>query len=172
MPRAPRQSDETSPQAATTPTSSDPLTSNPIDSPSARSRRARGSQDRPSQSDCPSPPDRPSQQDDQALQQRAGKGEASTKAGSAGQSHETGIDPKSENDDIAAGLSFRQAQAALELCLARLQESDLDVEMMAELYRRALAYSRRCEAVLQQVEQDVMQWDPDRPDADPVPFAP
>jgi exodeoxyribonuclease VII small subunit len=72
----------------------------------------------------------------------------------------------------ADDLSFREAQAALELCLAELQSSDLDVEAMADLHRRAQGYADRCEAILRQVEQEVMQWDPDQPDAPPVPFQP
>jgi exodeoxyribonuclease VII small subunit len=69
-------------------------------------------------------------------------------------------------------LSFRQAQTALELSLAQLQASDLDVEAMADLYRRAQGYADRCEALLQQVEQEVMQWDPAQPDQPPRSFEP
>jgi exodeoxyribonuclease VII small subunit len=70
-------------------------------------------------------------------------------------------------------LSFRQAQAALELALAQLQSSDLDVETMAGLYRRAEGYADRCEALLQQVEQEVLQWDPADPSgAPPHPLEP
>ena len=69
-------------------------------------------------------------------------------------------------------LTFREARTALDLTLAELQSSQLDVEAMAALHRRALRYLERCEAVLQQVEQDVMQWDPADPDADPEPFTP
>lgn len=61
--------------------------------------------------------------------------------------------------DIAR-LSYQEARTALELALAQLQSSALEVEEMAGLYRRAQAYAERCEAVLQQVEQDVIQWDP------------
>jgi exodeoxyribonuclease VII small subunit len=75
-----------------------------------------------------------------------------------------------EGDEIAGSLSFREAQAALELCLAQLQASDLDVERMAELYHRAESYARRCERLLDQVEQDVMQWDPEGADAPPRPL--
>jgi exodeoxyribonuclease VII small subunit len=39
--------------------------------------------------------------------------------------------------DISADLSYREAQAALELCLAQLQSSDLDIEAMSGLYERA-----------------------------------
>ena len=72
----------------------------------------------------------------------------------------------------AAKLSYRQAQAALELCLAELQGSDLEVEAMADLHRRARSYDDRCEAILQQVEQEVMRWDPEDPDAAPQPLEP
>ncbi len=75
-------------------------------------------------------------------------------------------------NDVAQDLSFREAQTALELCLAQLQDQDLDVEAMADLYRRALAYAERCEAVLARVEQQVMQWDPSQPELAPTPYAP
>ena len=86
------------------------------------------------------------------------------------QPKETPDSAASAEDGLAATLSFRQAQAAFELCLAELQAGDLDVEAMAGLYRRALAYSARCEELLQQVEQEVMQWDAERPDDAPEPF--
>ena len=77
-----------------------------------------------------------------------------------------------EEHDVAQDLSFREAQTALELCLAQLQDQDLDVESMADLYRRALAYAERCETVLARVEQQVMQWDPGQPELAPTPYAP
>jgi len=69
-------------------------------------------------------------------------------------------------------LTYREARAALDLTMAELQGSQLDVEAMADLYRRALRYVERCEAVLDQVEQEVMQWDPVDPGANPKPFEP
>lgn len=57
------------------------------------------------------------------------------------------------------GLSFNEARTALELSMAKLQSSDLEVEEMASLYRRAEAYAERCRAVLESVEQDVIEWD-------------
>ena len=75
-----------------------------------------------------------------------------------------------QHDAAEAPALVAQAQAAFELCLAELQAGDLDVEAMAGLYRRALAYSARCEELLQQVEQEVMQWDAERPDDAPEPF--
>jgi len=69
-------------------------------------------------------------------------------------------------------LSYRQARTALDLTLAELQGGDLEVEAMADLSRRAQKYAERCEAVLDQVEQEVMQWDPDYPAQDPPPPTP
>ena len=74
--------------------------------------------------------------------------------------------------DISDDLSYREAQAALELCLAQLQASDLDIEAMSGLYERAQSFANRCEQLLNQVEQDVMQWDPEQPDAQPQPYQP
>jgi exodeoxyribonuclease VII small subunit len=76
------------------------------------------------------------------------------------------------DDGGAAELNYRQAQTALELTLAELQTHDLDVEAIAALYRRAQAYADRCERLLAQVEQEVMQWDPTSPDHPPEPFQP
>jgi exodeoxyribonuclease VII small subunit len=58
-------------------------------------------------------------------------------------------------------LSFQEARTALELAMAQLQSDALEVEEMAGLYRRAEAYAKRCETVLQQVEQEVIEWDTD-----------
>ena len=55
-------------------------------------------------------------------------------------------------------LSYQQAQTALELCLTQLQSSELEVEEMAGIYRRAEAYGDRCEAVLNTVQQEVIEW--------------
>ena len=55
-------------------------------------------------------------------------------------------------------LSYRDAQTALELTLAHLQSSELEVEEMAGLYRRAEAYADRCQAVLESVQQEVTEW--------------
>lgn len=79
--------------------------------------------------------------------------------------------PEEPGDGID-DLNFRQARAALDLTLSELQSSELDVEAMADLYRRALRYADRCEAVLEQVEQEVMQWNPQEPANEPEPFAP
>jgi len=75
-------------------------------------------------------------------------------------------------NDGVDDLSFRQARTALDLTLAELQGGDLEVEAMADLYRRAQQYAERCEAVLDQVEQEVMQWDPQDPQQDPQPLTP
>ena len=77
---------------------------------------------------------------------------------------------KAEQEDLSLDLSFREAQTAFELALAELQSADLDIERMTTLYNRARAYADRCDAVLRQVEQDVMQWDPDDPETPPKPY--
>ncbi len=77
-------------------------------------------------------------------------------SGSGSHAHALG---QGEGDGGAGDLSYNQAHAALELVLAELQATDLDVEAMAGLYRRGQAYAQRCEAILDQVEQDVLVWD-------------
>ncbi|MEB3317541.1 MAG: exodeoxyribonuclease VII small subunit [Cyanobacteriota bacterium] len=70
------------------------------------------------------------------------------------------------------GLSYREAQAALEQTLVELQADDLDVERMTEVYQRACAYADRCDTLLQTVEAQVLLWDPDQPDRPPQPQNP
>ena len=77
-----------------------------------------------------------------------------------------------QGQDGLQDLNFSQARTALELILSELQGPDLEVETMADLYRRAQHYADRCEQVLRSVEQDVMQWDPLDPDAPPGPLSP
>ena len=56
-------------------------------------------------------------------------------------------------------LSYQEANTALELTLAKLQSAELEVEEMAGLYRRAESYAARCQVVLEQVAQEVVEWD-------------
>lgn len=93
---------------------------------------------------------------------------SATKTGAAGRRHPTEPDPGT----VAADLSYSEARTALDLSLAELQASDLDVEAMSGLYRRAEAYAARCEELLSQVEQDVALWSSDNPDAPPTLYAP
>lgn len=74
-------------------------------------------------------------------------------------SNTSASDPSTEWLGEVQGLSFNEARTALELAMAKLQSSDLEVEEMASLYRRAEAYAERCRAVLECVEQDVIEWD-------------
>lgn len=67
--------------------------------------------------------------------------------------------PAGGDGEGAADLNFNEARAALELVLAELQASDLDVEAMAGLYQRGRHYAQRCEAILAEVEQEVLIWD-------------
>ena len=65
----------------------------------------------------------------------------------------------SRRSEAVEDLSFQDARSRLDAAIASLQSSDLDVEQMAELYRQARGYAERCEAVLQAVEQDVIEWE-------------
>ena len=56
-------------------------------------------------------------------------------------------------------LSYQEANTALELTLAKLQSAELEVEEMARLYRRAEAYAAHCQVVLEQVSQEVVEWE-------------
>lgn len=74
---------------------------------------------------------------------------------------------KAPAKDVTATLNYAEANTALELTLAELQAKDLDVEMMADLYRRAMAYADRCELLLGAVEQEVKLLDPTNPNGQP-----
>ena len=81
-------------------------------------------------------------------------------AAGGGTSRETeaaGLDPQWLQE--VNGLRYQDARTALELAMAQLQAPELEVEEMADLYRRAEAYAERCAAVLEQVEQDVVEWE-------------
>ena len=73
-----------------------------------------------------------------------------------------GVTPGAANDEAwladVQQLSYQDARTALELAMAQLQSTDLEVEQMASLYRRAEAYANRCEAVLAEVQQEVIEW--------------
>jgi exodeoxyribonuclease VII small subunit len=73
-----------------------------------------------------------------------------------GRNADTGTEAKA---DTETDLTYNEARAALELVLSELQASDLDVEAMASLYLRGRTYASRCEAILNQVEQEVLIWD-------------
>jgi exodeoxyribonuclease VII small subunit len=77
-----------------------------------------------------------------------------------------------EGLDGVDDLNFREAQTALELCLAQLQASDLEVEAMASLHRRAQAYVNHCVHLLEKVEQEVQIWDPESPEQPAQPYQP
>lgn len=102
--------------------------------------------------------------------------EDSTGSTAASTTKQTRDKPAQGSDDangsVAESLSFREAQAALELSLAQLQSSDLDVEAMADLYQRAESYVERCEQLLNAVEQDVRQWDCQAENDTPQPLQP
>ena len=75
-------------------------------------------------------------------------------------------------DSIASDLSYTEARTALDLALAQLQATDLDVEAMTGLFQRAQSYARRCEALLAEVEQQVLLWDSTDAASEPAPYRP
>ncbi len=75
-------------------------------------------------------------------------------------------------DSIASDLSYAEARTALDLALAQLQATDLDVEAMAGLFQRAQSYAQRCEALLANVEQEVLLWDSADAAIAPAPYRP
>jgi exodeoxyribonuclease VII small subunit len=77
---------------------------------------------------------------------------------------------RSSARDVAEDLSYGEARTALDLTLAQLQASDLDVEAMTDLFRRAQGYARRCESLLAKVEHEVLLWDAADADATPQPY--
>ncbi len=93
--------------------------------------------------------------------------ESGTAAAKAARSPRSPQAPSSLDDSLRnweqelEQLSFSQARTALEVALASLQSDELEVEAMADLYGRAMACLRRCESVLQQVEEDVRHLDPE-----------
>lgn len=110
-------------------------------------------------------------------QARRSTGRSSTRSTPAdetadtGQTSDLGEAAAEQAERTAATLSYNEARTALDLILAELQSSDLPVERMAGLHRRAQAYAQRCEQVLEQVEQEILIWDPNS-DADPLPYTP
>ncbi len=109
----------------------------------------------------------------------AAKGTASgTKSNAAGASDavESTVDRAEENaadrsaETIANDLSYAEARTALDLALAQLQATDLNVEAMAGLFQRAQSYARRCETLLAEVEQQVLLWNSTDPSSAPQPF--
>lgn len=79
---------------------------------------------------------------------------------------------KAPADDTANDLSYAEARTALDLVLAQLQATDLDVEAMAGLFQRAQSYVQRCEALLAAAEQQVLLWDSSDAGRAPVPYTP
>lgn len=71
-----------------------------------------------------------------------------------------------------ADLSYNEARTALDLALSELQASNLDVESMVGLYRRAECYADRCEQLLRGVEQEILLLNVDNESVTPTPYTP
>ncbi|MFZ4805266.1 MAG: exodeoxyribonuclease VII small subunit [Synechococcus lacustris] len=66
-------------------------------------------------------------------------------------------------------LSYAEAQGALERTLVQLQNEELEIEQLPELYAEAMVYEQRCLEVLQQVTQEIQQLDPENLSLSPLP---
>jgi exodeoxyribonuclease VII small subunit len=68
--------------------------------------------------------------------------------------------PPKRPKERADQLSYAEAEQALEATLKKLQDDDLPLEQLPDLYAEALALEERCRMVLDQVIQDVQLLDP------------
>ena len=66
-------------------------------------------------------------------------------------------------------MCFRDAWAALQTSVERLQRADLDIEDLSVTYGRAMALADHCASILAQVQQQVTQIDPELLETDPAP---
>lgn len=94
------------------------------------------------------------------------------RAGTKGAGSRSTAPDQESSDAIAHDLSYAEARTALDLALAQLQATDLEVEAMAGLFQRAQSYARRCETLLDAVEQEVLLWNSTDAASQPEPYRP
>ena len=69
-------------------------------------------------------------------------------------------DPLADWRRDAEALNFEEALQALDLLLARLQDEALPLSELQSSHQRAEIYLSRCEQLLSETEQTVLQLDP------------
>ena len=69
-------------------------------------------------------------------------------------------DPQATWRKDAEGLNYEEALQALDLLLARLQDESLPLSELQSSHQRAEIYLSRCEQLLSETEQNVLQLDP------------
>ena len=70
-------------------------------------------------------------------------------------------DPQATWRKEAEALNYEEALQALDLLLARLQDESLQLSELQSSYQRAEIYLNRCEQLLSETEQNVLQLDPE-----------
>ena len=70
-------------------------------------------------------------------------------------------DPKATWQNDAETLNYEEALQALDLLLAKLQDESLPLSELQSSHQRAGIFLRRCERLLSQTEQNVLQLDPE-----------
>ena len=70
-------------------------------------------------------------------------------------------DPQATWRTQAEALNYEEALQALDLLLARLQDESLPLSELQSSYQRAEIFLNRCEQLLSETEQNVLQLDPE-----------
>ena len=70
-------------------------------------------------------------------------------------------DPQATWRKEAEALNYEEALQALDLLLTRLQDESLPLSELQSSYQRAEIYLNRCEQLLSETEQNVLQLDPE-----------
>ena len=70
-------------------------------------------------------------------------------------------DPQATWRKEAEALNYEEALQALDLLLARLQDESLPLSELQSSYQRAEIYLSRCEQLLSETEQNVLQLNPE-----------
>ena len=69
-------------------------------------------------------------------------------------------DPQATWRKDAEALNYEEALQALDLLLAKLQDESLPLSELQSSHQRAEIYLSRCEQLLSETEQNVLQLDP------------
>tara|TARA_B100000674_G_scaffold466140_1_gene449788 strand:- start:1071 stop:1352 length:282 start_codon:yes stop_codon:yes gene_type:complete len=69
-------------------------------------------------------------------------------------------DPRATWQKEAEALSYEEALQALDLLLAKLQDESIPLSELQNSHQRAEIYLSRCEQLLSETEQNVLQLDP------------
>tara|TARA_Y100001933_G_scaffold65664_1_gene66028 strand:- start:1752 stop:2033 length:282 start_codon:yes stop_codon:yes gene_type:complete len=70
-------------------------------------------------------------------------------------------DPKETWQNDAETLNYEEALQALDLLLAKLQDESLPLSELQSSHQRAEIFLSRCERLLSETEQNVLQLDPE-----------